>query len=219
MEWLDVLCQPPVLLALVPHLDRVDARALFSCARRLHLALKGSTELRAAVWTLGNCNAQGSLVKVSPLLKSIAKHGDLGAMKFFCERMRNLYDTEQPSSRLFKQSWYWRPLRSALFEAICAKQHHIEQFLITGGFAQVTCEMMVDAIHDGHLHMVMHFDAHHPTIALNISSKMYSTEGELDSEGPLDAANFMEVLVSGLEVRGVTIITDMHRKIHRYLSS
>jgi hypothetical protein len=52
MNPLDALRQSPILEALVPHLDRASARALFSSCRTLHRTLKSSASIRYKVWLL-----------------------------------------------------------------------------------------------------------------------------------------------------------------------
>lgn len=224
MEWVDILCQPPVLLALVPHLDRVSAHSLFSCARRLHLALKNSAELRVVVWTLSPSGR--SPLWYTFVLESIAAAGDMGAMVYVCGKLRAAYETNDltlinilnfwfkvpTTERSRKFVTYWRPLRYALCSALRHSQYDIVEYLTNNGFAQVDYDMMVEAIVAGDVKQVKYLDKNFPK-----ATSMIFTESHYN---PItDAFDIMDVVKYGEhDVRTINSATRAHHEIHAWLN-
>jgi hypothetical protein len=222
MNPLEILGQPPVLFALVPHLDTATARALFSSTRRLHTTLKTSAGLRAAVWKLmlGN-QPHKNPYYVQIMMGQVGTAGDLPALRLLAKDIKLLaaknpnYSTEKRSCELY---YYWVPMEYALSGAAIAGNFAVIEFLIAEKLAVMTHDVVEHAILSANVATVKYLLDFHPAVCAKICT--YLTLH--DKNGGMSLANVQCLIVShtplgtGHEVNNVT---QDHLTIYRMLNS
>jgi hypothetical protein len=214
MDPLEILCQAPVLSALIPHLRYNNARALFASTRRLQAMLKSSAELRAAVWRLlvpkkYYCN---TWFNISVMMERIVCAGDLPALRLICPGLKQIVvvaDTLDRTFRTLEDLNYWRPLRDALRVAIVESKYEIIQYLVEEKFAVISAKQMELAIHVGNLELVKFLELNYPAGTSQIRTRVGSVYG-VPRMTIMDDIDDMSFIRSPL--------TENHLAIHRWLS-
>jgi hypothetical protein len=223
MDPLEILCQSPVLSALVAHLDPATARALFSSAKRLHTTLKSSAELRAAVWklTIPSSVSASHEIKVGAMMGRVVAAGDLPALRVIRNDLM-LYATShrdhQAWPRVIKRRYYWAPLDQTLCAAALGGKFDIVDFLVSEGHAHIGDGLLIRAIRDGNVAFIEHVLEFYPAIGAQLES--YLSVHDVNASTTLANTLSMDITINHeLVFEEITNLTESHLSIHHLLNS